>query len=176
MKTLIKNMTREQLKKVITDNENLQNEILEMMQESESFYVQDVLNALNLLDYSIDLYSYSFIRYSNLYDFLKGVLKIDDDYDFFYNDDQNMIKRLKELLIINKNVRDEDEQDAIYNKLNILGCDIQDYIVYKLKKSYEFSNDDIINSFINMYHETYENYYIKNDDYSKIYTMIEKTI
>lgn len=48
MKTFIKDMTSEQLQKVITDNENLQNEVLEILQENEIFFIQDVLNDLNL--------------------------------------------------------------------------------------------------------------------------------
>lgn len=176
MKTFIKNMTREQLKKVITDNENLQNEVLELLQESESFYTQDILNALNLSNYSIALYDYSYIQYNDLYSFLGGVLKIEKDYNFFYDDNQNLIKRLKELLTADKKAKDEDEQDLIYNKLDTLSCDIKDYIVYVLKTSYDFSNDDIVNEFIDLYHETYGNYYIKNNDYTKIYVMIEKTI
>lgn len=176
MQTLIKNMTKEQLQKVITDNENLQNEVLELMQESESFFIQDVLNDLNLSNYNIDLYSYSFISYFNLDDFIKGIFKVEKNYNIFGMDKDNYIKRLNELLSDYDEVTEEDEEIAILDRLEELTDEIKEVIVSFLVGCLDFSSEDIINSFIELYHEIYENYYIKNNDYTKIYIMTEKNI
>lgn len=176
MKTLIKNMASEQLQKVITDNENLQSEVLEILQENESFYIQDVLNDLNLSNYNIDLYGYSFISYFDLYDFVKGVLKVEKNYNIFGMDKDNYIKRLNELLSDYDEATEEDEEIAILDRLDELADEIKEVIVSFLVGCYDFSNEDIINNFVEFHHENFENYYIKNDDYTKIYIMTEKVI
>lgn len=176
MQTLIKNMAKEQLEKVITDNENLQSEVLEILQENESFFIQEILNNLNLSNYNIDLYGYSFISYFDLYDFGKGVLKVEKDYNIFGMDKDNYIKRLNELLSDYDEVTEEDEEIAIYDRLDELADEIKEVIVSFLVGCYDFSNEDIINNFVEFHHENFENYYIKNNDYTKIYIMTEKAI
>lgn len=179
MQTLIKNMTREQLQKVITDNENLQSEVLEILQENESFFIQDVLNDLNLSNYNIDLYGYSFISYFNLDDFIKGIFKVEKDYNIFGMDKDNYIKRLNELLSDYdeaSEANEEDEEIAIFDRLEELADEIKEVIVSFLVGCLDFSNQDIINNFVEFYHENFENYYIKNNDYTKIYIMNEKVI
>lgn len=176
MQTLIKNMAKEQLEKVITDNENLQSEVLEILQENESFFIQEILNNLNLSNYNIDLYGYSFISYFDLYDFVKGVLKVEKDYNIFGMDKDNYIKRLNELLSDYDEVTEEDEEIAIYDRLDELADEIKEVIVSFLVGCYDFSNEDIINNFVEFHHENFENYYIKNNDYTKIYIMTEKAI
>lgn len=179
MKTLIKNMTKEQLEKVITDNENLQNEVLELMQENESFYIQDILNDLNLSNYNIDLYGYSFISYLGLFDFIEGILEAEKNYNIFGMDKDNYIKRLNELLSDYDEAteaNEEDEEIAIFDRLEELVDEIKEVIVSFLVGCYDFSNEDIINNFVEFHHENFENYYIKNDDYTKIYIMKEKVI
>ena len=176
MKTFIKNMTREQLKKVITENENLQNEVLELMQENESFYVQDILNALNLSDYNIYLYGYSYIRYENLYSFLDSVEYVQEYFGILDAESENTVKRLRELLTVYENTDDESKEIETQKQIEALESELKEYITNSLVSCYDFSGDDVIREFIDMYHETYENYYIKNDDYTKIYIMTEKTI
>ncbi|ARM67616.1 hypothetical protein LW81_046 [Lactococcus phage LW81] len=176
MKTFIKNMTREQLKKVITDNENLQNEVLELLQESTSFYVSDVLDALNLSDYSIDLYSYSYIKYENLYSFLDSVEYVQEYFGILDAESENTVKRLKELLTVYDNTDDESKEIETHKQIEALEGELKEYITNSLIGCYDFSGDDIIREFIDMYHENFENYYIRNNDYTKIYIMTEKTI
>lgn len=176
MKTLIKNMSKEQLQKVITDNENLQSEVLEILQENESFYIQDILNDLNLSNYNIDLYGYSFISYFDLYDFVKGVLKVEKDYNILGMDKDNYIKRLNKLLSDYDEATEEDEEIAIFDRLDELADEIKEVIISFLVGCYDFSNEDIINNFVEFHHENFENYYIKNNDYTKIYIMTEKAI
>ena len=176
MQTLIKNMTREQLKKVITDNENLQNEVLEILQENESYHIQEILDDLNLSDYSIGLYSYSFIKYSNLYNFIHGILYVEESYNIFGTDENNYIKHLNDLLESEENAKDETEEIDLYNQLEKLANEVGDYITSFLVSCYDFSKNDIFSAFLELYHENYENYYIKNNDYTKIYIMTEKNI
>ena len=176
MKTFIKDMTCEQLKKVITDNENLQNEVLELIQDGVSFYISDVLNALNLSDYSIDLYGYSYIRYENLYSFLDSVEYVQEYYGLLDTESENTVKRLRELLTVYENTDDESKEIETQKQIEALEGELKEYITNSLVSCYDFSGDDVIREFIDMYHETYENYYIKNDDYTKIYIMTEKTI
>lgn len=176
MKTLIKNMTKEQLQKVITKNENLQNEVLDILQENESFYIQDVLNDLNLSNYSIDLYDYSFISYFNLDDFIEGIFKVEKDYNIFGMDKDNYIKRLDKLLSDYDEASEEDEEIAIFDRLEELAEEIKGYITSALVSCLDFSESDIIYNFVEFLHENFENYYIKNNDYTKLYIMTEKTI
>lgn len=177
MKTLkIKDMTNEQLKKVITDNENLQNETLDILQEDESDYIQDILNTLNLYDYNIDLYGYSYISYSDLYAFVNGILRAEKDYNIFGVDTQNYVKRLNELLTADSNASKEDEENEIYDRLGNLADEIKENIVEFLKGCYDFSELDIINNFVEFNYQNFEDYYIKNNDFSKIYIMAEKSI
>lgn len=176
MQTFIKDMASEQLEKVITENENLQSEVLEILQENESFYIQDVLNDLNLSNYNIDLYGYSFISYFDLYDFVKGVLKVEKDYNIFGMDKDNYIKRLNELLADYDEVTEENEEIAILDRLDELADEIKEVIISFLVGCLDFSNQDIISNFVEFHHENFENYYIKNNDYTKIYITTEKVI
>lgn len=176
MSLKIKDMTNEQLKKVITDNENLQNEALNILQENESNYIQEILDTLNLSNYNIDLYDYSFISYSNLYDFVNGVLKAEKDYNIFGVDTQNYVKRLNELLTADENASEQDEEIAIYDRLEELADEIKENIVEFLKSCYDFSESDIINNFLEFNYQNFENYYIKDNDFSKIYIMVENSI
>lgn len=176
MKTFIKNMTREQLKKVITDNENLQNEILEMMQENENFYIQEILDTLNLSNYNIDLYGYSFIKERDIFSFSESVIKAEKDYNIFGVDTQNYVKRLKELLEAYDKEVEADETNAIYDRLEELTDEIKENIVEFLKGCYDFQVSDIVNDFLEFNRENFENYYIKNNDFSKIYIMVENSI
>ena len=169
MKTFIKNMTREQLKKVITDNENLQNEVLELMQDGIGFYVSDVLDALNLSDYSIDLYSYSFVEYNNLYNFLDSVEYTQEYFGILDAESKNTVERLRELLTVYENTEDEKDEIKTHKQIEALEGELKGYITNSLVGCYDFSEDDVISQFIDVYHENFENYYIKNNDYTNLY-------
>ena len=176
METLIKNMTKEQLEKVITSNENLQNKVLKFLQEDTFLYIKDILNDLNVSNYSIELYDYSYISYNDLNSFIKGILKVQKDYGIFGMDKKEYIKRLNGLLSDYEEAEEESKEIEIISELEELAYEIKGVILYFLVGSLDFSSDDIVGSFLDLYYENFENYYIKDDDFSKLYIMKEETI
>lgn len=176
METLIKNMTKEQLQKVITKNENLQNKVLGFLQEDTLLYIEDILKELNVANYNIDLYDYSYISYNDLNSFINGILKVQKDYGIFGMDEEGYIKRLSDLLSDYEEADDENVEIAIISELEELAEEVKSVILYFLVNSLDFSSEDIVGSFLDLHCDNFENYYIKDNNFSKLYIMKEETI
>lgn len=176
MKKFIKDFTNEELVKLIKTNEELQNKVLDDLQESSSYYIQEVLDTLDLQNYQIDLYNYSFIKEKDIFSFSQGLLKAEKDFNIFGADSNGYKTRLEELLKADEEENDEDEEDAIYDRLEELTDEIKEVVIAFLLGCLDFSTEDIINNFIEFNYENYEDYYIKNNQFDKIYIMVEKSI
>ncbi len=171
----IKDLQKEELKKVIENNEDLQMKVLDILQEGNSYYVQEVLDSLDLENYHIDLYGYSFIKEKDIFSLAKGFLKAEKDFNIFgANEDYKT--RLEELLKADEEAEEEDEENAIYDRLEELTEEIKEAVLSFLVGCYDFSTEDIINNFIEFNYQDFGNYFIKDDNFNKIYIIVENSI
>lgn len=92
MKTFIKDMTSEQLVKVVTENIQLQNNLYDLQCETEIFYNQEILDKLDLQDYYISIDRPSYIMENNLFTFSSGLLEAEKDFNIFGADSNNYKK------------------------------------------------------------------------------------
>lgn len=174
-KRYLKDLTNEELRKVIENNEDLQMKVLDILQEDNSYYVQEVLDSLDLENYNIDLYGYSFIKEKDIFSLAKGFLKAEKDFNIFgANEDYKT--RLEELLKADEEAEEEDEENAIYDRLEELTEEIKEVVLSFLLGCYDFSTEDIINNFVEFNYQNFENYFIKDDNFNKIYIIVENSI
>lgn len=175
-KRYIKDLKNEELRKVIENNEDLQMKVLDILQEDSSYYVQEILDSLDLENYNIDFYGYSFIKEKDIFSLAKGFLKAEKDFNIFGIDKDNYKTRLEELLKADDEAEEEDEVNAIYDRLEELTDEIKEVVTSFLVGCYDFSTEDIINNFIEFNYQNFGNYFIKDDNFNKIYIIVENSI
>ena len=143
-----------QEREVLLESEVLRDEIMEYVRETESYHVEDMLAYIQpyLLDYSIDPYSYSYMKVNDIPGFIEGVNDMNNDYNVLH--DMDILDTL-ELTI---------EASDIYTGVTI-GTDLY-YTIQDLLESYV--NDIVeylIKEFVGIldYYDSFEKVEMESD-------------
>ena len=84
----VQELTNQEREALLKDT-MVRDDIMEYVRESESYHVEDMLAYIQpyLLDYSIDPYSYSYMKVNDIPGFIDGVNDMNNDYDVLYGTD-----------------------------------------------------------------------------------------
>ena len=178
MKKFIKEMTKDELKKLIAENEGVQNLMTEQILEGNAFYVGEILDNLGLLDWSIDPYGYSYVKADkNL--FIGGLNKVLGDYGLLYDERE----RLEKLTTAYEKLATMDYDNKNYDRLEDFVdkeiSEFEDMVASELQQisGSGTEKDDLSNEFIEpVYDGEFDNWYIKDNDFTTAYVMVEKII
>ena len=146
---------------MLLDNHNIQGDIMEYVMQCEYSYIDDMLQYIKpyLSDYSIMVYSHSFMKVSDVAGFINGVDKLSDDFCVF-NDD--VIKTLHNAIesadrYIFSEIGSDEYIDAMYDVKSYAEV-ISNYLVNEFVEILEYYG-----SFDRVYHESdYVNNYLEN--------------
>lgn len=180
MKKYIKDMTPDELKKVILENENLQNEVCELLMDSERFWIDEIINTLGLVNWSIDPYDYSYVNFDDAQPITENILKAIDEYGIL--DDDVDKKRLAKLETAESNFGCMEYDNKNYDNLEKFIAKEVEYFEEEIAKVfvgiYEHCNnkDAIYDYFMECVNENYDEHYIKDNDFSVAYVQTEKKI
>ena len=74
-------------REALLEDTMMRDDIMEYVRETESYHVEDMLAYIQpyLLDYSIDPYSYSYMKVNDIPGFIEGVNDMNNDYDVLYD-------------------------------------------------------------------------------------------
>ena len=178
MKKFIKEMTKDELKKLIAENEGVQNLMTEQILEGNAFYVGEILDNLGLLDWSIDPYGYSYVKADkNL--FIGGLNTALGDYGLLYDERE----RLEKLTTAYEKLATMDYDNKNYDRLEDFVdkeiSEFEDMVASELQQilGSGIEKDDLSNEFIEpVFDGQFDNWYIKDNDFTTAYEMVEKTI
>ena len=172
-------MTRDEIKKLIAENEDVQNLMIEQILEGNAFYVGEILDNLGLLDWSIDPYSYSYVKADkNL--FINGLNNTLKDYGFLYNEKERLVKLTSayENLIVME--YDNKNYDGLEDFIDKEISEFEDMVANELQEVLVGGTEeesDLSYYFIErVFDGEFDNWYIKDNDFTTAYEMVEKTI
>ncbi len=153
MKKYIEELTNEELISVYDVNAKLREDVFELMAESESFFVSDMLSAFErgAIDYSLDVSGYNnYLIVKNITKFLDGVRSAHKDYYFLSADGVDALKRAEEL----------------NERLNDMGYELSATNYRRLEKRVdelvEVLHDEIYKEIRNIYDSCYEDEIIED--------------
>lgn len=178
MKKFIKEMTKDELKKLIAENEGVQNLMTEQILEGNAFYVGEILDNLGLLDWSIDPYGYSYVKADkNL--FIGGLNTVLGDYGLLYDERE----RLEKLTTAYEKLATMDYDNKNYDRLEDFVdkeiSEFEDMVARELQgiSSNGADTENLPYEFIErVYDGQFDNWYIKDNDFTTAYEMVETKI
>ena len=178
MKKFIKEMTKDELKKLIAENEGVQNLMIEQILEGNVSYVGEILDNLGLLDWSIDPYGYSYVKADkNL--FIGGLNTALKDYGLLYDERERLEKlttAYEKLVVMNYDNKNYDSLEDFIDKEitefeNIVSRELQNI------SGNGTDTENLPYEFIDRgFDEQFDNWYIKDNDFTTAYVMVEKII
>lgn len=176
-KKYLKDMNKNELKKVFDENDNLKIQVIEGLQETESDYLKEILDSLEVSDYSVSLYSYSYITFSDCLKFWESVKAVNGEFCILEmtppKTEEEYEKEYNEILEI------EDEYSEEYSKkyddFEKEMRHLAKFICSKMITLLDISDDYAWEEFMYLLEdaEMYSDYYIKNDDFSVMYELRE---
>lgn len=156
----VKELTNKEVE-LLLENDNIQDEIMNDVMESESLYIDEMLNYIKpyLSDYSIMAYSYSYMNVSDIAGFINGVNKLNDDFNIFHASDIPMLYNAIESadLYCNLEIGSDEYIDAMYD-VNSYAKVISNYLISEFVDVLEYYG-----SFDKVYVESgYVDVYLEN--------------
>ena len=152
----IKDLSIDELKKVLDVNQKLQNEVYEDYQESEMYYITEILDNFkdSLSDWSIGFNNSNYIKVKDDILFLESIKDVQADYCFLADADYND-KEIDDLIEkINKfNYEDMSEEEADELE-NFIGSKINKYkslIINTFNQFTDTDAEDVLSYFIEFY-------------------------
>lgn len=175
MKKFIKEMTKDELKKLIAENEGVQNLMIEQILESNAFYVGEILDNLGLLDWSIAPYDYSYVKADkNL--FIGGLNTVLKDYGLLYEERE----RLEKLTTAYEKLATMEYDNKNYDRLEYFVdkeiSEFEDMVAGELQNISGNGTDteNLPYEFIERaFDGQFDNWYIKDNDFTTAYGMVE---
>lgn len=150
----IHELTENEKRELIENNETLQNMVYDDMIENEMYFISEQLNYITpgLRDYSIGSYNYNYLTVGNSVKFLDGLETLRKNYCTLPDDMRDEIKRVLDardrFYLMSYNNKNYDRLNAwIGEKAQYFADCITDYF----SKCLEPSRDDIISYFIEFY-------------------------
>lgn len=178
-KQYVKEMNLSQKSKLVESNKKLQALLVDAMQETESYYVNEQLEYFKggLSDWSIGAYEPSYMTIKDGEQFLHGVNMMQSEIPLFSDEDfialktSYLLKKIATLEVIESVKRYEQLENWLNAKFEY----IADRIVTEFKDRLEIEDltlDDFVSE---MDAASYEDYYILDADYTTLYLdVIEK--
>ena len=146
---------------MLLENESVQDDIMDYVMEGELSYIDDMLQYIKpyLSDYGITAYSYSYMNVNDTTGFLYGVLKLQDDFGIFNDDDIKTLHNAIESADLYCSLEiGSDEYINAMNDVNSYIKVISNYLVNEFVEILEY-----FGSFDRVYHESdYVNNYLEN--------------
>lgn len=127
-----------QEREALLEDTMVRDDIMEYVRETESYHVEDMLAYIQpyLLDYSIDPYSYSYMKVNDIPGFIEGVNDMNNDYDVI--DDTDILDTLELAIEASDVYTGVTMYSDIYHAIqDILESYINDIVEYLIN---EFTN------------------------------------
>lgn len=178
MKKFIKEMTKEELKKLIAENEGIQNLVIEQILEGNAFYVGEILDNLGLLDWSIDPYSYSYVK-ADKNIFIGGLSTALKDYGLLYKERERLEKLTTAYEKLSTMEYDNKNYDSLEDFIDKEITEFEDMVAKELQdiSGSETDTENLSYEFIERASDgQFDNWYIKDNDFTTAYVMVEKII
>lgn len=148
----VNELTNNELELLLKDD-HLQNDIMEYVYNMESLYIDDMLDYIKhyLSEYSIDPYTYSYMRVSNITGFIQGVVKLSNDYNILDDDMLETLNLAIEASDVHKSV--EIGSDLYYDTMDNINLYVNELIEY------------LINEFVNIlrYYDSFKTVHNTSD-------------
>ena len=175
----IHELTENEKRELIENNETLQNMVYDDMIENEMYFISEQLNYITpgLRDYSIGSYNYNYLTVGNSVKFLDGLEELQKNYctlpDAMQHEIDRVLEARERFYLMSYNNKNYDDLDAwIDKKAQYFADCITDYFSACLDPT----RDDMINYFIEFYADERmdKSYYIS--DGGILYQTITKQI
>lgn len=164
-KLYFKDMSSEKLEEVIENNDYLKTYLVDMAIDTESDFVRvDILEELDLIDYSIDPYSYKggYLRAGK--DFLKTLRKVQNDI-MILDDEQR--KELIEAEILEEKLDFATELHKhieIENELNKMIVNLENYVLESILDRLDIDESILSDEFFTDFLNNDGSYILEDDD------------
>ena len=174
----LKDFTKEDYQKLFNENDNFKELAYNEAIKQADSWVSDYLNAFkgDFANYSISNYEKSYIQVRNFQDFINDFYQFKKDYSCTEEQDKQYEKVLS---ILNQYEKEEDDEKvfALYDNFEKEAEKLKDLLLDSWVSEYTYwdHNDDELLNFIieDIEANNYmEDYYIKDNDYSKLYILI----
>ena len=183
MKTRITELNMEAQKQLFRNNEFLQEKTSEFYQEMTMFWVSDYLDIFkhNLSDWSIGFFQRNYIKVKDESRFIHDMKTFVDTFGMSESNTElvnKYIKRLGEIELM-ENDLEYDDLDLVYYEISDMFIKLKNILIKHFDELCDYSMYDLESYFlddISNNAETYEDYYIIDDELTVIYEDIPATI
>lgn len=172
-KKYLKDMSVEELKKVFNSNEQLRNDILDDMIDTEMFYIDEYLSFIrdSLSNWNIGVYDRNYITVSNLSGFIYGMEEMNNSIPVLIDEDTPLLTEALSILEEYRSVdMYTDEYEELEENLSNIVDKLSDRFIYRISQGLEgcYNEEYQLDYFLEFYSEARldgDRCYIDNEDY-----------
>ena len=173
-KRYLESLTNEELRTIVTYNNDLRNMLEKRYIELTMYYVEDILNVIGGGDYSIGFYQYNYWYSTRTRKSMEAIIEATDSFGLCSDEEIEKVEYCIELMNrLDYMSYDNKQYDNLETKIENLLNEIDDIVTINFNRltdySYITDNELLEELYCILDYEEDETYYILDDDLDTVY-------